>query len=226
MRVAVLFSGGKDSTLAAWLALSQGWEIACLLTMLPARADSFMFHHPNVKWCGLQAEAMGVEWARAKTSGERELEVAELGRVLQRLKPALRLDGVVSGALASEYQKEKIDSVCEELGLRSFAPLWHKGGESVLRELVGAGWEIFVSAVAAEGLDREWLGRKLDDKAIEELAAISRARGIHVGFEGGEGETFVAFAPGLFRRRVKVTRARAVWTGSSGAWLIERAVLA
>ncbi|MEM3031088.1 MAG: diphthine--ammonia ligase [Candidatus Micrarchaeia archaeon] len=226
MRVAVLFSGGKDSTLAAWLALSQGWKVACLLTMLSEKTDSFMFHRPNVEWCGLQAEAMGLKGAKARTSGEREREVADLKRALAKIKRAYHVDGVVSGALASEYQKEKIDGVCEELGLKSFAPLWHKDGEAVLRELVSAGWEIFVSAVAAEGLGKEWLGRRLDEKAIDELAALHRARGIHVGLEGGEGETFVAFAPGLFRRRVKITRARPVWTGSSGAWLIERAVLA
>jgi len=225
MRVAVLFSGGKDSTLATWWALSQGLEVACLLTMLPERADSFMFHHPNVRWCGLQAKSMGLKWAKEKTSGSKEKEAEELGRVLARLKRTMKIGGVVSGALASEYQKEKIDFISEKLGLKSLSPLWHKKSEAILRELVDAGWEIYVSAVAAEGLGKEWLGRRLDGQAISELVELSRRWGIHIGFEGGEGETFVSFAPGLFRERIKVEKAEKGWKGASGAWLIREARL-
>lgn len=126
MRVAVLFSGGKDSTFALWLAESFGWEVKTLLTMFPESDSSYMFHRPNVAWVPLQAEAMNMPVIMQRSSGEKLSELEDLKSLIQSVK----VDGIVSGAVASEYQKEKIDLICEELGVCSFSPLWHKEGSS------------------------------------------------------------------------------------------------
>ena len=55
MKLAALFSGGKDSTYAIYLAQQQGHEIKCLLTIHPKSEESHLLHHPNLKWISLQS---------------------------------------------------------------------------------------------------------------------------------------------------------------------------
>ena len=77
MKLAVLFSGGKDSYLSFQYA-SQDHEISCLLTLHPEREDSWMFHTPAIEWTNLQAEALGIYHLTSKTSGVKEKELEDL----------------------------------------------------------------------------------------------------------------------------------------------------
>lgn len=219
MRVACLFSGGKDSVYATWIAASNAWEIERLITMYAA-SDSHMFHHPNVEWCKLQAQAMQLPITFYKAREGKEQEVEDLKKTLEELE----IDGVVSGALASEYQKEKIDFICEKLGLKSFAPLWHKNQKQLMRELVENGFEIIISSVSAEGLGKEWLGKKIDEKALKELEKLSEKLGFNPAFEGGEAETIVLNAP-FFKKKIKIKKATTTWNGNNGEYAIEEAEL-
>ena len=199
MRVAILFSGGKDSTFATHVALSQGWDVRCLVTLLPARNDSYMFHHPCAELAWLQAEAMGIKHVVRETAGEKEKELEDMTAALKSV--AGEVDCVVSGAIASRYQKDRVDAVCKDLGLRSIAPLWGKDQYLLLKDEIGAGLHIVMTAVAAEGLDEKWLGRTIDKDAANELAALHKQSGINIAGEGGEYESFVTDAP-FFRKRI------------------------
>ena len=53
MKVAVLFSGGKDSTYAAYLAKQSGHDLQCLVTANPYSAESKLLHHPNIRLTSL-----------------------------------------------------------------------------------------------------------------------------------------------------------------------------
>ena len=55
MRLGLLFSGGKDSTYAAYLANKQGYKISCLITIISENKESFMFHTPSVEKAERQA---------------------------------------------------------------------------------------------------------------------------------------------------------------------------
>src|SRR3989304_3603554 len=91
MRVAALFSGGKDSTYAPYVAMQRGGE------------------------------------------------------------------GIVVGAIASDYQHSRVHRVADELGLRVFAPLWRLEPEALLRDYLAAGMRVLVVGVFAEGLGPEGL---------------------------------------------------------------------
>ena len=214
MRVGALFSGGKDSTYAAWLA-SKNDELACLVTLFPRSETSYMFHFPNIRWTTLQAEAMGVPQLTATTEGVKEEEVADLKRAVGEAKSKFSLEGIYTGALASVYQKSRVEKICEDLGLDCFSPLWGMDPEAHLRRLAGEGFSIIVVSVSALGLDQSWLGRELDEGAIRELIALGRKYRFHVGLEGGEGETFVLDGP-PFSRSVVVKSAARHWRGDSG----------
>src|SRR3972149_2443929 len=103
MKLAALFSGGKDSMYALYRMLQQGHDVKYLVTFKPQRTDSYMFHHPCVELTELQAEAIGIKQIMVSTSGVKEKELEDLENVLEKIKG--EIDGIVSGALASNYQK-------------------------------------------------------------------------------------------------------------------------
>ncbi len=208
MRAVVLFSGGKDSVYAAGWALSRGHEVI-LLTVRPPEY-SMMFHHPNVDATRLQAEAMGLAQSFVETTEDNWRE-----KVVAALRAA-KAEAIVTGAVASTYQKSRIDAIAKELGIPSFAPLWHAGPdkmEEMLRD-----FEVYVTAVSAEGLGPEFLGEPLK-KLID-----AKKPNVHLFLEGGEGETFVANAP-FFKKRIVIRGWRRTWDGVRGVAEIESAEL-
>ena len=220
MRLAALFSGGKDSTLAARLAEEDGHQVSYLVTMRSGNPDSYMFHTVNVEVAGLQAEAWGKQWVQAWTAGEKEKELDDLKAALD----GLPVEGVVSGAIASSYQRDRVERVCGELGLTLLSPLWGRGREELLRLVLDKGMKVIFTAVAAQGLDESWLGRRLDEVAVKELLALSRDYGVDPCGEGGEYESLVLDAP-WFRRKVVVSEAERTWDGVSGRYVIREARL-
>ena len=222
MKVAVLFSGGKDSTYAAWVVEHQGWDINTLLTVRPRSRDSFMFHHPNVEWTSLQAKAMGLHHKIIEVTGDDEL--SELRDKLVALKKDQRVSGLVTGAVASDYQKTRFDNMCDGIGIKTFSPLWHKNPKLLQEDLKRAGLRIIITAVAAKGLDNSWLGRELNEGEWLHLEKLSISHGIHLAGEGGEYETFVLDAPS-FEKAIEVEKSRTVWDGDSGRVVIEAASL-
>lgn len=217
MKVAVLFSGGKDSTFALWCTQMQGWDVDHLVTVFPEFEESWMFHYPAIKWTKLQAQLIGLPQTIIPTKGVKEEELADLKSGLEKLTRSSGIEAIVSGAVASEYQKTRLDNICDSLNLKSYAPLWHKNQELLVKEQVESGFEIIITACNALGLDSKWLGRQLRPQDIEELVRLNRRYGLSVAFEGGEAETFVIAAP-PFKGRLAIARSSPRWQSESG-WL-------
>ena len=207
MRLAALVSGGKDSIYAAYLA-SKEHEITHLISMVSENPASYMFHFPNIHLVKTQAALMGVPLTEKHTKGIKEEELDDLEEAIASLKG--EIDGVVTGALASSYQKVRIDSICKRHDLLSIAPLWHRDPVEYLRAALADGFEIIYVAVAAPPLDEKWLGRKLDEKTIDELVQLNLRHGIHPGGEGGELDSLVLDCP-MFIRKIKVVHAENNW---------------
>ncbi len=217
MRVAALLSGGKDSVAAVETARGHGWDVVVALVVRPAEDDAWMFHTPNLSAAAGVAQCLGLPVAEVAVRSGAVEEVADLEVALARLKEEWRLDGFVSGALASEYQRTRLDAIGHRIGLKSFAPLWHKQPASYVRSLLRGGWDIRFSRTAADGVPNAWCGARLDEA---KLAAMEthRARP-HVAGEGGEYETLVLDAP-AFRRRLVVEAASVVATASRATWAV------
>ena len=214
-RVGVLFSGGKDSTYAAYVATRKGDKVSCLITLAPARSDSYMFHYPNIRMTALQAEAMLLPQVMVDTDGVKEEELADLRKAIAKAKREYSIEAVYTGAIASVYQKSRVERTCSDLGVRVVSPLWHIDPISHLNNLVANGFRVILTGVAALGLDESWLGRSLDAQAIRDLARLSARYGVNPGLEGGEGETFVLDCP-LFERRIEVSASKKHWEKDAG----------
>jgi ABC transporter with metal-binding/Fe-S-binding domain ATP-binding protein len=215
MKVGVLFSGGKDSTYAAYIARERGDELACLMTLSPARPDSYMFHYPNIRLTTLQAQAMNLPQVMLETKGVKEEELVDLRKAIETGIRNHSIEAVYTGALASVYQKSRVDRICDELGVKAVSPLWQIDPVAHLTNLVTNRFEVIMTGVAALGLEESWLGRALDEDAIRDLARLHAKYGVNPGLEGGEGETFVLDCP-LFSRRIQVTSSKKHWEGDAG----------
>jgi len=218
MRLVALFSGGKDSVYAILKAREEGHEIKNLATICSSNPDSYMYHTPNIGLTLMQSRLMNIQLVSKSSSGLKEKEVEDLKILLN----GLDADGLVCGAIASNYQKERIEAVCKELGLKLVAPLWGKDPEELLRSMLKGDFEIIITAVAADGFDESWLGREIDEKCLEDLIKLNKKNGINICGEGGEFETLVLDCP-LFSRKLKITKAEKVWKDDSGVYEIKDA---
>ena len=220
MKLAALFSGGKDSTYAVHLAEKGKHKVSILVCMRPSKGDSYMFHSINIHLAPLIAEAQGKPLASAPSSGEKKKEFEELNHLIE----LLNVEGVVSGAIASRYQRDRVNQICGELGITHLSPLWGKDPQELLEAEIKSGMEIIMTHVAANGLDRRWLGRLIDMKASAELKKLSERYGINVCGEGGEYESLVVDAP-WFKKRLEIVKTDVLWEGTSGSYRVEEAYL-
>ena len=218
MRVLALLSGGKDSVCAIETARGFGWDVAAALVLRPAQDDAWMFHTPNLSVVEGVAECLGLPLIEADVRSGKAEEVEDLKEAVARAKGDLGLDGLVSGALASEYQRTRIDRMGHEVGLKSFAPLWHKEPRGYLDGLLGDGWDIRFTRTAADGVPNAWCGQRLD--AAKVAAMLAHKARPHVAGEGGEYETLVLDAP-CYRRRLVVEEAHVEATASRATWRVE-----
>ena len=208
MKLGVLFSGGKDSSYAAYLA-SQNNELVCLITIHSKNLYSYMFHTPSISKTKLQAEVMNLPLIEVNTKGEKEIELNDLKDAIIDAKKKYKIEGIVTGAVESVYQASRIQKICDDLGLEVFNPLWQKNQIELLNDLIKNKFEVIIVAVAAEGFDTSWLGRKIDVNMIEELVKLNKKYGINPAFEGGEAESFVLDCP-LFKKKLKVVNKRII----------------
>ena len=220
MYVAALVTGGKDSALALYRVLKQGHEVRYLVTMIPQREDSWMFHFPNIHLTDLFAEAVGIPLVKAETVGIKEKELKDLKNLLATLD----IEGVVSGAISSRYQKERIDKICQELSLRSIAPLWQEDPIRLIKEIIRLNFEVIIVGAYALGFDQSWLGRKINSKTLEDLVELNKKYEISPVGEGGEYETLVIDAL-FFRKRIRLLQVKKFWENHSGYLLVEKANL-
>jgi diphthine-ammonia ligase len=220
MRLAALVTGGKDSILSLYRAQKMGHTVEVLGTMIPERSDSYMFHYPNIHLTDLVARALEIPLKKAPTFGIKEKELADLKKLLA----SLDVDGVVTGAIESTYQKNRIDRLCTELGLESVAPLWHQDPLKLMNELLDQKFEVIIVGVYAYGLDQTWLGKEITSESLAKLVELNEQYQISLVGEGGEYESLVLDAP-IFKKRIEIVEAEASYENNSGNLTIKKARL-
>jgi ABC transporter with metal-binding/Fe-S-binding domain ATP-binding protein len=223
MKLGVLFSGGKDSTLALHLA-AENEEVTCLITICSKNPESYMFHTPNIDLATVQAEALDLPLVTKVTEGRKEEELADLEQAIAEAMEQFQIEGVVTGAIESVYQTTRVERICQRLGISCFNPLWKHTQKTLLEELVAKHFKIIISGIFAYPLDEKWLGKEINAEVIAKLVALQQEYGISPAGEGGEIETTVLDAP-LFKKRIEILDAEIVARGNSGIFKIKKARL-
>jgi asparagine synthase (glutamine-hydrolysing) len=218
MKCAVLFSGGKDSCYSAYLAKKKKHELVCLITIHSQNPDSYMFHTPSIKKTKQQAKVMNIPLLIQKTAGRKEEELKDLEKAIKKAKNKYKIQGIITGALHSKYQADRIQKICDKLRLKCLNPLWHKDEIKYLKELIKNKFKVIIIAVAAYPLDKTWLGRKIDKKFIKDVLKLKEQYQIHPAGEGGEFETFVLNCP-LFKKPLKIKSKKI--SGEKHSWRMD-----
>ncbi|CAK1582896.1 unnamed protein product [Parnassius mnemosyne] len=217
MRTVALISGGKDSCYNMLQCVSAGHTIVALANLKPQNKDeldSYMYQTVGHQGIDLYAEAMGLPLYRDVISGvavdqcrnykpTENDEVEDLFRLLSRIKDELDIEAVACGAILSDYQRIRVENVCQRLGLVCLAYLWRRNQKELLQEMIASGVEAIIIKVAALGLDPKiHLGMSLSD-IQPHLLVMQKKYGLNVCGEGGEYETFTLDCP-LFRKRLVI----------------------
>lgn len=223
MKLGVLFSGGKDSCYAIYKA-GKEHDIVCLITMASENPDSYMFHTPNIELAKLQADSLNIPLVFGRTKGEKEKELKDLKDLIKKAKEKYKIEGIVTGAIRSEYQASRIQKICDELKLKCVNPLWHKDQVELLNELLQNKFEVIITRVAAYPFDESLLGKKIDEEVIKKLADMQKKYHINPSGEGGEIETFVVNCP-LFKKRIEILKFSKKYSNNEGSFTIEKAEL-
>jgi ABC transporter with metal-binding/Fe-S-binding domain ATP-binding protein len=225
MKLASLFSGGKDSMYAIYLAQKQGHQVTCLLSVFPKSEESHLLHHPNLQWTKLQSTSMNIPQLTAYSiSDETTDELSALENLLKTAKEKFHIQGLVHGGIKSKFQKEKFETLCSKLDLIAIAPLWNTESEQYMYDLINSDFLFIMITVSSDGLDEKWLGKSILKSDINILKKLSDKFKFNLNFEGGESETFVINCP-LFSNPIKINQGKKIWDGYRGRFEIVGAEL-
>lgn len=215
MKYVGLVSGGKDSIHSICVLNDQGHELVALLQMRGNEeySDSYMFQTVGGEFIEKIAEALGVPLKVARTGCIQKSsgldyvlaigdEVEDLFRALSEMKQEMEFDAVSSGAILSQYQKNRVDAVCGRLGLVSLSPLWKRNQRELLIEMIESGIQAKIVKIASPVFTKEAVGMNISDIIpYLEGKRANKYGEIHFCGEGGEYETAVVDCK-YFKKRI------------------------
>ncbi|MGB9854332.1 MAG: diphthine--ammonia ligase [Candidatus Bathyarchaeales archaeon] len=200
MRVAVSWSGGKDSYLAYQKALAQGHEICGIIT--------FLWENPSLAhpMCiiELQSKALKTKHFKAET---REPYFESYKKAISSLVQSEKIEGIVTGDIAplDAFHGNWMDNVCKELNMKLIKPLWGVDRRQILQELISQGCKAVFSCVKTPWFDENWLGRQLSWESLKELEALRNRYGMDLCGENGEYHTLITDAP-IFKETIEISK--------------------
>jgi len=221
LRLAALFSGGKDSTYSIYRAQQLGYDTVCLVTVAPKSPESMLLHHPNIRVTAVQSRAMGLPQKYAESPPELGMELATIHAELAEAKREYKIDGVVHGGILSRFQYNTFAGICKRLDLEMISPIWQKNQPAYMRELLENKFRFIIVGVASGGLNETWLGKEITSANLPTLENLAKKFGFNQSFEGGEAETLVLDCP-LFNAPISVTGVPC-WDGYRGKFEIKTA---
>jgi diphthine-ammonia ligase len=207
--VVISWTGGKDGCYACYKAMAQGHRVTHLLNF--RNMKKIGSHEINPGIIQAQSEAIGIPLIqRDFLSYEQEFKNV----VLDLRAQGARIDGAVFGHI--ETHKMLVDRICKDLDIDLLLPLWKQKSEKVLMEIIDSGFEVFIVSIKDGLLGKEWLGRRIDDKFINDLRNLNES--IDPCGENGEFHTFVSDGP-IFKKKIIISGSERVLR--DGYWFLD-----
>jgi len=204
MKVAVLYSGGKDSTFAVDYCLSRGWDIQYLLSVKPTRTDCYLFHYATVEHTPVQAKELGLNHKIITCSVADPKEEAAL--VKKAVLEMPKVDAVVLGGTGlQETQLRSVQEALRSENIEVFAAHAGQDHDQVMLQMLERGFKYMITQIASDGLTEKDLGLVLTKDNIQDFFARSKKYGFHVGGEGGYFDTYCIEAP-IFKNKIEIVK--------------------
>ena len=159
-----------------------------------------------------------------ETEGKKEEELEDLKKILKEAKEKYQIEGIITGALFSNYQRERIEKVADSLSLKIFSPLWHMNQETEVREIINKDFKFIITKVAADGLDKSWLNKVITEEDLKKLVNLNEKMGFNIAGEGGEFETLMIDGP-IFNKKIQIEDFEIEEDGIVGTLKIKKAKL-
>ena len=204
MDVAILYSGGKDSTFAIQHAKNKGWNIRYLISVKPTRKDCFLFHFATVEHTKEFAKMLDIPHFYVECSVADPVKEAGIVRkVVESNQNKMKVDAVVLGGTGlQETQLKSIQNALRPMNIDVFAAHAGEDHDLIVQQMLENGYEIMITQIASDGL-KDWLGKKITKENFKQLKKDSIKYGFHIGFEGGYADTLVTNCP-MFSKRMSV----------------------
>ena len=203
MKVAILYSGGKDSNFALYDAQQKGWDIRYLLSVKPNRTDCFLFHFATVEHTQKLAKMINVRHVLTHcTVADPKLEAEIVRKVVEREEDINAL--ILGGIGLQETQIRSIREALKDLNIEVFASHAGLSEEESMKKMLEAGFKIVITQYATEGLTSEWLGREITFENFEKLKWLSEKYGFNLLGEGGYFDTLVIGSPCFNNKELEI----------------------
>lgn len=194
----MLWTGGKDSALALHEAIHDGHHVSCLVTFAPP--DAAFLAHP-LPFIKIQAQALALPHHVLPISEPFE-ETYE--NQLCRLRDETGISTVITGDIAEvngcpNWIRERSRPV----GMHVHTPLWGRHRDGLLQQLLSLKFKVRFSCIKTRWLTEDWVGRELNESAVDELRVIRERTGLDLCGEDGEYHTLVTDGP-QFTRAINI----------------------
>ncbi len=213
-QVFVSWSGGKDSCLACYRAVTGGLEVRYLANTVTEDGDRSRSHGLPAGVLQVQSQGIGIPLVQRRTTWDNY--EAEFKNMLLAFKPE-GIEGGVFGDIDFEGHRQWIERVCQEVKINPHLPLWGESQDKILRDFIGLGFEAVVVTTKADLLGEEWLGRRIDRDFLKQLDELRKTKEVTPCGEAGEYHTLVIDGP-LFHQRIEILETKRVLR--DGYWFL------
>ncbi len=205
-RIAMCFSGGKDSALALHaLQQSGAWRVETLITTVTDAYDRVSMHGVRRALVRDQAAAIGIPLVEVVVPPQSSNKIYEraMGEAFDRLQE----DGirrVAFGDIFLEDLREYRERQLAGSGLECLFPIWRQPTGALARSFIRDGFEAIAVCIDPAALDASFAGRAFDARFLADLP-----EGVDPCGENGEFHTFVWDGP-ILSRPIPVARGEVV----------------
>ena len=198
------WSGGKDSCLACYKAMRQGYQVKYLLNFISKEYKRCCFHGVEAKILKLQSDLIGIPLVQKEVTADMKEYEKEFKEAVSSLKQE-GITEMVFGDIYLDEHKNWVERVCHDVGVRPIEPLWNTSTETLINEFVESGFKAVVVSCQADKFTEDFVGRQVDKIFLEEL----KSRNICPCGENGEFHTLVIDGP-IFKRSIRILEAQPV----------------
>lgn len=211
-----LISGGKDSIYSICKCIEEGNNLKALLYVKSTvdTIDSYMFQTVGSEIIKEYEKCLNVplhvietkcntinkNLEYEETYGD---EVEDLFYGLKKILAELDFKFISSGAIHSNYQKNRLENICKRLNIKVVSPLFGMCQKQLLNDILNYRINAIVVKVAGGGLNKTTIGKNLG--IVKEIYDKSKFKDVNYCGEGGEFETMVLDCP-LFLYRILIQK--------------------